>query len=303
MKKINIAELLKDCPQGMELDCTMFDNVTFDRVADNGIWIEHNNSMNRKHYSFLRNDGSFPIPNLHSLSTKCIIFPKGKTTWEGFYRPLKDGDIIYNRLQKRICIYYLVEDGVHRIKDCRYNESNTQFEKLDYPIPITVQDYRLATKQEKEKLFEAIKANGYRWNFQTNRLEKLIKPIFKKGDKVRVKKGFPEPRIARIIEDVGDTFYTLVSFGKIDFTDQDNWELVPDKFDIKALKPFTEVLVRNSDKGRWVGQFYLVYDPREEYPFECTYNCWKQCIPYKGNEHLLGKTYTCNYFYKTWEQD
>ena len=30
--KINIAELLKDCPQGMELDCTMFDNVVFDEV-------------------------------------------------------------------------------------------------------------------------------------------------------------------------------------------------------------------------------------------------------------------------------
>ena len=27
--KINIAELLKDCPQGMELDCTTWDNVTF----------------------------------------------------------------------------------------------------------------------------------------------------------------------------------------------------------------------------------------------------------------------------------
>ena len=31
-EKINIAELLKDCPKGMELDCTMFENVTFVRV-------------------------------------------------------------------------------------------------------------------------------------------------------------------------------------------------------------------------------------------------------------------------------
>lgn len=27
-KKINIAELLKNCPQGMELNCTLFDKVT-----------------------------------------------------------------------------------------------------------------------------------------------------------------------------------------------------------------------------------------------------------------------------------
>lgn len=30
--KINIAELLKDCPSGMELDCTLFDNVRFSEV-------------------------------------------------------------------------------------------------------------------------------------------------------------------------------------------------------------------------------------------------------------------------------
>lgn len=29
MKKINIAELLKDCPLGIELNCMMYNNVTF----------------------------------------------------------------------------------------------------------------------------------------------------------------------------------------------------------------------------------------------------------------------------------
>ena len=32
MEKINIAELLKDCPKGMELDCTMLDDVTFEGI-------------------------------------------------------------------------------------------------------------------------------------------------------------------------------------------------------------------------------------------------------------------------------
>ena len=32
MEKINIAELLKDCPSGMELDCTMYEDVYFDYV-------------------------------------------------------------------------------------------------------------------------------------------------------------------------------------------------------------------------------------------------------------------------------
>ena len=32
MEKINIAELLKDCLKGMELDCTIYDNVEFMEV-------------------------------------------------------------------------------------------------------------------------------------------------------------------------------------------------------------------------------------------------------------------------------
>ena len=34
MEKLNIAELLKDCPSGMELDCPMYDNVKLDYVLE-----------------------------------------------------------------------------------------------------------------------------------------------------------------------------------------------------------------------------------------------------------------------------
>lgn len=30
MERINIAELLRNCPKGMELDCMLWDNVTFE---------------------------------------------------------------------------------------------------------------------------------------------------------------------------------------------------------------------------------------------------------------------------------
>ena len=39
--KINIAELLKDCPEGMELDCTMFNGVFFAGFIDNAILIKN----------------------------------------------------------------------------------------------------------------------------------------------------------------------------------------------------------------------------------------------------------------------
>ena len=105
-KKINIAELLKDCPKGMELNCTTWENVTFEKVVSNEIYIKRNNK-----------DSTFDkivILNRYGCTTfhkdeKCRIFPKGKITWEGFVPPckFKDGDIVAgeNYACKYITIY------------------------------------------------------------------------------------------------------------------------------------------------------------------------------------------------------
>lgn len=82
---------------------------------------------------------------------------------------------------------------------------------------------------------------------------------------------------------------------------QDEYELVPNKFDITTLKPFDKVLVRCSNNGTWVPQFFAKYKPDSQYPFVCTYNCWSQGIPYENNEHLFDTTNDCDEFYKTWE--
>lgn len=34
MKKINVAEILRNCPRDMELDCTMYDNLYFNQICD-----------------------------------------------------------------------------------------------------------------------------------------------------------------------------------------------------------------------------------------------------------------------------
>lgn len=33
-ENLNLVEILKDCPKGMELDCTVYNDVTFLRVDD-----------------------------------------------------------------------------------------------------------------------------------------------------------------------------------------------------------------------------------------------------------------------------
>ena len=89
--KINIAELLKDCPKGMELDCTLYDNVVFDTISYGDIYPIKIKTP--EHYIFLTKNGCYS----NNEFSKCIIFPKGKTTWEGFHKPFKDGDIVVTK--------------------------------------------------------------------------------------------------------------------------------------------------------------------------------------------------------------
>lgn len=294
MEKINIAELLKDCPQGMELDCTMFDNVTFERVAHNGIWINYLNDKNYKYEIYLNNEGCLPVSSLNLKTTKCVIFPKGKTTWEGFVPPyqFKDGDIVTSPLGNIAIISNTIDNKLYNTYCGFYEHKNL----ITNNIKVYVE--RLATEEEKQKLFDAIKVNGYKWNSNNKTLEKLIKPIFKVGDRIRRKNN---PTIIKIIGHISSDSYALYDGRLLYFKEQDEWELVPNKFDISKLQPFDKVLVRNTNNEKWCGKFYMYYNKNEDYPFECTYNCWKYCIPYKGNEYLLRKTDDCNEYYKTWE--
>lgn len=305
MEKINLAEILKDCPTGMELDCTMFEGIEFDSIVNNDcfpIRCRIKNSNGEYYFYSFTKRGYWN----NDYKAKCVIFPKGKTTWEGFVPPckpceFKDGDIIYNRLQKKICICYLCRDEVPRIKGCRYNESNMllQFEKLEYPIPIAIQDYRLATEEEKEKLFKAIKDNGYKWNPETKTLEKL--PKFKVGDKIQNKDNGKQFTITKVYQDrydCSDDRYVLT------FVKQDNWELVPNKFDISTLVPFeSRVLVRDNDYDEWRGAFWGHLRQKADIKYDTLRGVYRQCIPYNDDtKHLLGKTNSCDDYYKTWEK-
>lgn len=303
--KINIAELLKDCPKGMELDCTVFENLTFEEIDEVNSRILCNLQGNNGKLGISFNKfGCYSELN----QAKCVIFPKGKTTWEGFVPPCKfnDGDIIYNRFHKVIGIYHSKEDESHCVSHCRYNEFHKTFEILNDDLHIAKQDYRLASNEEKQKFFDVIKANGYKWNPETKTLEKL--PMFKVGDRVR-NKNYKD--YIYVIHDITDKGYRakeinadspiIILFG----SQEDNYELVPNKFDINTLKPFeSRVLVRDTEEEKWKPAIWGYYDDNNTkyYPYETVGgNCFQLCIPYDKNEHLLNTTNDCNDFYKTWE--
>lgn len=289
--KINIAELLKDCPKGMELDCVLCENVTFGCIVDGNCFPIQIQTP--------EGDMLLSKYGCTSLSThaKCVIFPKGKTTWEGFHRPFVDGDIVAidsaGGSQVFIFEEYIREDYAHCYLMLDDNGA-VDLERGEYYVE------RFASREEQERLFEAIKEKGYRWDPVNNTLDKLIKPKFKVGDMIRHKNQHE----VCLVSEVRDNHYLLDEKDiALPFSTQDYWELVPSKFDITTLIPFeSRVLARYCEDSKWIPTFWGSYDKEDpEYPYNCCGMLFAQCIPYEGNEHLLSKTDDCDDFYKTWE--
>ena len=389
--KINVAVLLKDCPPGMELDCTMYEGVvTFVKIDEYSnypivISVQHNGDIT---ICQLTQTGQPCI----SSYTKCVIFPKGKTTWEGFV-PLyniKDGDILISvhgnpfifkeTHNDKICGCYCgiaqngelgiesphwtsnynlrlaTEEEKQKLFDAirengyKWNSETKTLEKLmepnfkdgdilssrygnpfilkaHLPKSDSVSSYcaldfddnfqegcnrwtqatgcRYATEEEKQKLFDVIRENGYKWNNETKTLEKLIVPKFKVGDRIKYRHGEIIYRIVKITEDT----YVLDNFQSIPISIEHMYNLVPDKFDISTLVPFeSKVLIRNTLCGYWEPAFWGAYTIDhsdgllQHHDYLTTKGFTHYCIPYEGNEHLIGKTDDCIEYYKTWEE-
>ena len=343
--KINIVELLKDCPQGMELDCTMFEDVHFDHISDCGRFIycyvnyeDHKTSISFNKYGAYCNIDK----------SKCVIFPKGKKTWEGFHRPFVEGDIVSTESGMYIGIVKSTEDNHECCTFCSVHG------KKDFHVGKELYFSRFATKEEKQIMFDIIKANGYRWNPETKTLETLLK--FKVGDRVSNKNTNMIGTISSIINEEHEYQVNLenggITYILFDFQDSwelvpnytfkvgdkirhkesgihctlreyaegisayrtniglaltskdlEQWELAPNKFDVRTLKPFeSKVLVRHNKTSIWMPAIFGGYiDKLEHFYYMVGGTWWKYCIPYQGNEYLRGTTDDCNNYYKTWE--
>lgn len=89
-------------------------------------------------------------------------------------------------------------------------------------------------------------------------------------------------------EEKKQLFDALAKEGKA--WDAENKEIVDLKPKIK-LKPFDRVLCRDGVGKEWhIDLFESVLTDNSEYNYKCMVNVWKICIPYKGNEYLLGTT-------------
>lgn len=293
---INIIEILKDCPKGTKLYSPICGNCKLLKIY-NGLGFDVINDINEVF--------NFSYDGRYNLNGECCIFPsKENRDWNTF-RSFKDGDIISNDA------YIAIFHKFGKPQRCEYDKviyyhcwyhskfKESKFKK-DFGIGRDT-EYRFATDEEKQKLFDVIKTNGYKWNAETKTLEKLIVPKFKVSDKI-VKKD--DPAKSWYVQGIATDYYIITKgqVSNLHFKDQDEWELVPNKFDISTLKAYDKVLVRDDNNSAWINTFFGFHDTmtNKKYSFIAGTVNWSQCIPYEGNEHLLGTYDDCDDYFKNW---
>ena len=167
-ESLNLVEILKDCPKGIELYSPIYGLGILTKVT------------NRIHVKFPKehNVKCFRLDGKVSEDGEIMLFPKGKTSWEGFQRPFVDGDIVF--YNDTIAIFKEWGD------ETLFRTYVTKYLCCDSLIDINTplfgkgirKEIRFATEKEKEALFQAIKSLGSKWNAEDKTLEKLKKEKF-----------------------------------------------------------------------------------------------------------------------------
>lgn len=303
--KLNIAEILKDKPEGTKLYADAFGELS---IRDVNI---------KSEFSIVLSDESgyilyFYSDGKYSLYGEPILFPsKEMRDWSKF--AWKKGDLLVNSCGFQCIFKEWASNDYTKFNGCYSNSrdgyediSNARTDKFD----------KLDNNVAYKYIREIEKRLGGKLNLETLEVEKT-QPEFKDGDIVicnndaivLVKEisscrevyfhavfceklfiqdgslyyGFAD-RIKRIAteEEKQQLFKALANEGKA-------WDA--EKKMIVALKslwtpkPFDKVLVRNDKEDQWSANIFS-YQVGDMY--YCLGECyWRYCIPYEGNEHLL----------------
>ena len=177
-ENLNLVEILKDCPKGTKLYSTAFGDVYFYGISDNKEYPICIAVAGNSDYRTLTYDGKL----WRDYGGECILFPsREQRDWSKF-NPKKDwfvlpcefndGDIVATNSGLQVFILQRPKSDLQGNCHIGYDFETKEFffsrERFD----------RLATEEEKQKLFDAIKEHGYKWNSETKTLEKFVKPKF-----------------------------------------------------------------------------------------------------------------------------
>ena len=305
-ENIDLTKILKDCPKGFKLYSTVFGYVFFKRIDDCAIYPIVISCKNGNVENFT-NDGKIII----DYDGECTLFPsKDQRDWNKFSAPwyknskFKDGDIVAVKGDSILQVFILQIAKSDKNGYCYIGydfKLNKIFHAGRYEFD------RFATEEEKQKLFNAIKENGYKWDAKTKTLYK-VEPKFNVGDKIVnvPMKSMGGPCTQATISEVTNGKYIFTDGSYTHIINQDNWELVIDKkekFDPKTLQPFDRVLVRDYNDDKWVCSIFSHIEPEDSFHYECILelNC-RYCIPYNDEtKHLVGTKDEAPEFYRYWD--
>lgn len=229
--KINIAEILRDCPKGTRLYSPLFGKCEYIDV-NNIIYpinIRTHNTTDTRYVSLTEYGCYF----INYEDTDTVLFPSAKMRdWNKFF---KRGDVLVDEDLETAVIF----DGWANDDYTEFNTTINHYKISDAwgkgDICSTLL-YTKATDEERTEFIAAAeKYYGGKYNPETLRVEP-VKVI--------------EPKC--------------------------------------SFKPFDKVLVRYGN-GIWGATFFSRYDNKSAWAYvgvDCIN--WEQCIPYEGNEHLLG---------------
>lgn len=320
--KINIAEILKDKPQGTKLYSSACGKCNLVSVDDKGFKISFYNSK----FGFMNGGEGYLDKNGKLYDDgECVVFPSremrdwGKFSWE-------KGDILVNKDEDVHIIFERFVDDTYCSFAGKYYlwKENNNTEQFYEKERLLTSDFQKASKESAQNYINTIeKRLGGKLNMGTLEIEKAE---FKDGDIVYAESDayhYPSIHILNINGDTKRYYARLVINGRYDeaidydipaFDDENPnrlrlateeekqqlfdalakegkaWDaenkMVMDLKPKVELKPFDKVLVRDSKLDKWRANLFG-YISKDGY-YCCVYANWVYCIPYKGNEHMLG---------------
>ena len=316
-KEINIAAILKDKPKGIRLYSPIFGECAFSFIQDvtDAICVTKHNGGRE----------FFNTKGLYETLGECLLFPSksmrdwSKVTW-------KKGDVLVSNDSDSHIIFtgfskndYTTFEGKHWISVSK--KRHISYLDIQKTQCYHIEDDKEAVQTYINTIEERL---GGKLNMEILEIEK--QPEFKDGDVLLYKNAKHTYSSSIFILDTNRNYemrsYVRLSLGRgyIDY-DVPVYNLNTDRFryateeekqqlfsalakegkawdaEKKAivklkpkveLKPFDKVLVRDDEDHAWQVSLFGYKDATI---YRCNNGCsWNQCIPYFGNENLLGTT-------------
>ena len=328
--KINIAEILKDKPQGTKLYSSACGKCELKEADDKSFKVSFYSSK----FGFMNGgEGIFDKNGNLYDDGECIVFPsKEMRDWSKF--AWKKGDVLVSNDGKCKVIFERFDDdtytsfvGKYYVECYGKNDELQDYEEEHYGDTV---NYTKESEEAAQTYINTIEERlGGKLNMETLEIDKT-QPEFKDGDVVCISgMGYLAYGIVKSINNSSKKleYYVLNDMSTLKFED---WLSFEDKqiqpitetqqiilfdaltkenkrwdaekkmiVDLKPkieLKPFDKVLCRNSKDDTWEADFFARLTRKEiDYTQSGKYLCvgdlWMYCIPYnEETAHLLGTT-------------